>query len=62
MIDQSLIRDVLGIPSSVGTDFGLISLDEEKTFDRVEHLYLWKGAGRPVSRVATFIYNLHKSI
>lgn len=38
----SLIRDVLDISGSLDTDLGLISLDQEKAFDRVEHLYLWK--------------------
>lgn len=37
----SLIRDVLDISSSLGLDAGLISLAQEKAFDRVEHLYLW---------------------
>lgn len=38
----SLVRDVLEVSGSSGTDFGLISLDQEKAFDRVEHMYLWK--------------------
>lgn len=38
----SLIRDVLDVSSSLGMDVGLISLDQEKAFDRVEHLYLWR--------------------
>ena len=38
----SLIRDVLDVSSSLGLDVGFISLDQEKAFDRVEHLYLWK--------------------
>lgn len=35
----SFIRDVLSIGKSLGLDFGLVSLDQEKTFDRVEHDY-----------------------
>ncbi|KAK0146906.1 Transposon TX1 uncharacterized protein [Merluccius polli] len=38
----SLIRDVLDVSSSLGLDVGFISMDQEKAFDRVEHLYLWK--------------------
>ena len=38
----SLIRDIFEISSSLGIKTGLISLDQEKAFDRVEHLYLWK--------------------
>ncbi|KAK0141819.1 Transposon TX1 uncharacterized protein [Merluccius polli] len=37
-----LIRDVLDLSSSLGLDVGLISMDQEKAFDRVEHQYLWK--------------------
>ncbi|KAK3526232.1 hypothetical protein QTP70_018273, partial [Hemibagrus guttatus] len=38
----SLIRDILDISRSLAVDLGLISLDQEKAFDRVEHQYLWK--------------------
>ena len=38
----SLIRDIVDFSSSLGIKTGLISLDQEKAFDRVEHLYLWK--------------------
>ncbi|KAK3521002.1 hypothetical protein QTP86_015762 [Hemibagrus guttatus] len=40
--DVSLIRDILDVSSSLAVDLGLISLDQEKAFDRVEHQYLWK--------------------
>ncbi|KAI3368387.1 hypothetical protein L3Q82_008090 [Scortum barcoo] len=43
MVDNVyLIRDVLEVSSSLGIDTGLISLDQEKAFDRVEHNFLWK--------------------
>ena len=43
MVDNvHLIRDVLEVSSSLGIDTGLISLDQEKAFDRVEHSFLWK--------------------
>ena len=38
----SLIRDILEVSGSLGFDAGLVSLDQEKAFDRVEHRYLWK--------------------
>ncbi|KAK3524568.1 hypothetical protein QTP70_029876, partial [Hemibagrus guttatus] len=38
----SLIRDILEVSRSLAVDLGLISLDQEKAFDRVEHQYLWK--------------------
>ena len=42
MVDNvHLIRDVLEVSSSLGIDTGLISLDQEKAFDRVEHTFLW---------------------
>jgi len=37
-----LMRDVFDVSKIVGVDMGLISLDQEKAFDRVEHDYLWK--------------------
>ena len=37
----SLIRDVLEVSKLLKLDVGLISLDQEKAFDRVEHSYLW---------------------
>ena len=43
MIDNvSLIRDILEVSGSLGLDAGLVSLDQEKAFDWVEHRYLWK--------------------
>lgn len=36
-----LIRDVLSVSSLLGVNLGLISIDQEKAFDRVEHQYLW---------------------
>ena len=38
----SLIRDYLEISGSLNLKFGLVSLDQQKAFDRVEHQYLWK--------------------
>ncbi|KAK3532132.1 hypothetical protein QTP86_008571 [Hemibagrus guttatus] len=38
----SLIWDILDVSRSLAVDLGLISLDQEKAFDRVEHQYLWK--------------------
>lgn len=36
-----LIRDVLDISSSLGLNTGLISIDQENTFDHTEHNFLW---------------------
>ena len=38
----TLIRDILELSSSLGIKIGLISIDQEKAFDRVEHQYLWQ--------------------
>lgn len=38
----SLVRDVLEVSKLLNLDCGLISLDQEKAFDRVEHCYLWR--------------------
>lgn len=37
-----LIKDVLEVSGSLGINIGLISLDQEKDFDGVEHKFLWK--------------------
>ncbi|KAK3509384.1 hypothetical protein QTP70_032402, partial [Hemibagrus guttatus] len=37
-----LIRDILDVSRLLGLQTGLIFLDQEKAFDRVEHEYLWK--------------------
>ncbi|KAJ4946174.1 hypothetical protein JOQ06_023844 [Pogonophryne albipinna] len=42
VVNVHLIRDVLEVSSSLGINTGLISLDQEKAFDRVEHSFLWK--------------------
>lgn len=39
---MSLIYEFLDISGSLGIKAGLISFDQEKAFDWVEHLYLWK--------------------
>lgn len=38
----SLIRDIFEVVKIFGLNAGLISIDQEKAFDRVEHDYLWK--------------------
>ncbi len=38
----SLVRDVLDVSKLLHLDCGLISLDQDKAFDRVEHCYLWR--------------------
>ncbi|XP_057179060.1 uncharacterized protein LOC130547275 [Triplophysa rosa] len=37
----SFIRDILDCGKLFDLDFGLISIDQEKAFDRIEHVYLW---------------------
>jgi len=36
-----LIRDIFDVVKITGQKFGMISLDQEKAFDRIEHQYLW---------------------
>ncbi|CAL9703634.1 unnamed protein product [Knipowitschia caucasica] len=36
----TLVRDVVDVSGSLGINLGLISIDQEKAFDRVEHQYL----------------------
>uniref|UniRef100_A0AAV2IV26 Reverse transcriptase domain-containing protein n=1 Tax=Knipowitschia caucasica TaxID=637954 RepID=A0AAV2IV26_KNICA len=40
--NHTLIRDVLEVSGSLGINLGLISMDQEKAFDRVEHQFLWQ--------------------
>ncbi len=43
MVDNVyLIKDVLEVSSSLGINTVLISPDQEKAFDHVEHNFLWK--------------------
>ena len=37
-----LIRDMLEVSKVFGLDFGLVSIDQEKAFDRVDHGYLFR--------------------
>lgn len=37
----SFIRDILDCGKLFNLEFGFISLDQEKAFSRVEHVYLW---------------------
>ncbi|KAL2096374.1 hypothetical protein ACEWY4_008522 [Coilia grayii] len=37
----SFIRDVFDLGKLMDLSFGLVSVDQEKAFDRVEHSYLW---------------------
>jgi len=36
-----LVRDIIDVSKSVNVDFGIVSLDQEKAFDRVDHSYLF---------------------
>lgn len=37
----AVVRDLWTVSKKLGLNMGLISLDQQKAFDRVEHLYLW---------------------
>ncbi|KAI7801458.1 pol-like protein [Triplophysa rosa] len=37
----SLVRDILDVSTYSDLDSGLVSIDQEKAFDRIEHQYLW---------------------
>ena len=41
-VSVSLIGDILEDSGSLGLDTGLVSLNQEKAFECVEHCYLWK--------------------
>ncbi len=45
----SLIRDIFHVSKLLNLDCGLLSLDQEKAFDRVEHSYLWSTLAALVS-------------
>ncbi len=38
----TLICDVLSVSNDLGIETGLVSIDQEKAFERVEHRYLWQ--------------------
>jgi len=38
----SFVRDMFDISRLFDVDFGLISIDQEKAFNRIEHSYLWE--------------------
>lgn len=41
-----LICNILNISSRLGLNAGLISLNQEKAFDRVKHCFVWKAMKR----------------
>lgn len=40
-----LVWDILDLSGSLDCELGLISLDQEKAFDWVEHQFLWQTQG-----------------
>lgn len=38
----TLMRDIFDVSKLLGFNIGLVSLDQEKAFDRIEHPYLWR--------------------
>lgn len=41
----TMVRDLMTVSGNLGVSVGLISLDQQKAFDRVEHDYLWSAMG-----------------
>lgn len=42
IFDNAFVRDIFDVSKLFGLNIGLISIDQEKAFDRVEHGFLWK--------------------
>lgn len=59
-----LVRDILNLSGSLGCELGLISLDQEKAFDRVEHHYLLQASGFSSGLIAKIqvLYNDIESV
>jgi len=53
-----LIRDLLEISKLFGLKMGIVSIDQEKAFDRVEHTYLW-GLFQLTRRKPSTVLNTH---
>lgn len=63
----ALIWDVLDLSSSLGLQLGLISMAQEKAFDRTEHAYLWQtlrafGLGSDLIAQIQVLYRNIKSV
>ncbi len=63
----SLIRDLIDVSKMLDLDLGLISLDQEKAFDRIEHAYLWRvleafGFGKKMIDYVKVLYSDVQSI